>query len=52
VLEVPAGSPAAQAGLRPTHRDIFGDIILGDVIVGGSWRDADRSRTTHVFSLF
>lgn len=23
-----------QAGLRPTHRDIFGDLILGDVIVG------------------
>ncbi|GAX82829.1 hypothetical protein CEUSTIGMA_g10255.t1 [Chlamydomonas eustigma] len=34
VLEVPLGSPAAVAGLRPTHRDIFGDIILGDVVVG------------------
>ena len=34
VLEVPHGSPAALAGLRPTHRDIFGDIVLGDVLVG------------------
>ncbi len=34
VLEVPPGSPAAAAGLRHTHRDIFGDVILGDVIVG------------------
>ncbi|KAG2499440.1 hypothetical protein HYH03_002387 [Edaphochlamys debaryana] len=32
VLEVPPGSPAAAAGLRPTHRDIFGDLALGDVI--------------------
>ncbi len=34
VLEVPSGSSAAAAGLRPTHRDIFGDLILGDLIVG------------------
>lgn len=34
VLEVPAGTPAAAAGLRPTYRDVFGDIVLGDVIVG------------------
>lgn len=33
VLEVPAASPAAAAGLRATHRDIFGDIILGDIII-------------------
>lgn len=33
VLEVPPGSPAAAAGLRPTYRDVFGDIVLGDVIV-------------------
>jgi len=33
VLEVPAGSPAAAAGIRPTYRDVFGDIVLGDVIV-------------------
>jgi S1-C subfamily serine protease len=33
ILEVPAGSPAHQAGLRPTYRDVFGDIILGDIIV-------------------
>ncbi|KAL6751409.1 trypsin-like cysteine/serine peptidase domain-containing protein [Haematococcus lacustris] len=34
VLEVPPGSPGHSAGLRHTHRDIFGDIILGDIIVG------------------
>ncbi len=34
VLEVPAGTPAAAAGLRPTYRDVFGDIVLGDVVVG------------------
>eukprot|EP00878_Enallax_costatus_P011544 GHUV01012052.1.p2 GENE.GHUV01012052.1~~GHUV01012052.1.p2 ORF type:complete len:193 (+),score=24.35 GHUV01012052.1:191-769(+) len=34
VLEVPAGTPAATAGLRPTYRDVFGDIVLGDIIVG------------------
>ncbi|KXZ45912.1 hypothetical protein GPECTOR_49g496 [Gonium pectorale] len=34
VLEVPPGSPAHSAGLRPTHRDIFGDLVLGDIIVG------------------
>ncbi|GLI67696.1 hypothetical protein VaNZ11_011962 [Volvox africanus] len=34
VLEVPPGSPAHAAGLRPTHRDIFGDLVLGDVVVG------------------
>ncbi|GBF98129.1 protease Do-like chloroplastic [Raphidocelis subcapitata] len=34
VLEVPAGSPAAAAGLRATYRDVFGDVVLGDVIVG------------------
>ncbi|KAF5839614.1 hypothetical protein DUNSADRAFT_393 [Dunaliella salina] len=34
VLEVPPGSPGVAAGLRHTHRDIFGDVILGDVIVG------------------
>lgn len=33
VLEVPAGYAAHAAGLRPTHRDIFGQLILGDVIV-------------------
>jgi S1-C subfamily serine protease len=34
ILEVPAGTPAAAAGLRPTYRDVFGDIVLGDIIVG------------------
>lgn len=34
VLEVPPGSPANAAGLRATHRDIFGDIVLGDIVVG------------------
>jgi hypothetical protein len=34
LLEVPAGSPAAAAGLRPTYRDVFGDVVLGDIIGG------------------
>ena len=33
MLDVPVASPASTAGLRPTHRDVFGDIILGDVII-------------------
>jgi hypothetical protein len=42
VLEVPAGSPAAAAGLRATYRDVFGDLVLGDIIGGlgggvGGW---------------
>ena len=32
VLEVPAGSPAATADLRGTHRDIFGNLVVGDII--------------------
>jgi S1-C subfamily serine protease len=34
ILEVPAGSPAAAAGLRATYRDVFGDVVLGDIIGG------------------
>jgi len=41
VLEVPAGTPAAAAGLRPTYRDVFGDIVLGDIVVG-EWSDASN----------
>ncbi len=33
VINVAPGSSAEQAGLRPTMRDEFGRIILGDVIV-------------------
>ena len=33
VLDVPSDSLAAIAGLRSTHRDIFGELILGDIIV-------------------
>lgn len=36
ILEVPAGTAAAGAGLRPTYRDVFGDVVLGDTIVGAS----------------
>jgi S1-C subfamily serine protease len=43
ILEVPAGSPAHQAGLRPTYRDVFGDIILGDIIVGIDGRSVSTS---------
>ncbi|WIA33796.1 hypothetical protein OEZ86_006909 [Tetradesmus obliquus] len=34
VLEVPAGTPAAAAGLRATYRDVFGDIVLGGYLGG------------------
>ena len=33
VLKVSDGSAAQQAGLRPTTRDRFGRIVLGDIIV-------------------
>ena len=39
VLEVPAASPAAAAGLRATYRDVFGDVVLGDVIGAAAQRD-------------
>ncbi len=34
VLGVEPSSPAEQAGLRPTQRDAYGRLLLGDVIVG------------------
>ncbi|WP_047815521.1 S1C family serine protease [Rhodopirellula islandica] len=33
ILEVPDASSAAEAGLMPTRRTRFGDIVLGDIIV-------------------
>mmetsp|Transcript_18687 Transcript_18687/g.33444 ORF Transcript_18687/g.33444 Transcript_18687/m.33444 type:complete len:533 (+) Transcript_18687:41-1639(+) len=36
VLQVVPGSPAAKAGLRPTHRDEFGRPVLGDIILGAN----------------
>jgi S1-C subfamily serine protease len=33
VAEVMPGTPAEAAGLRPTHRDALGRIILGDIII-------------------
>jgi S1-C subfamily serine protease len=33
LMRVEPGGPAADAGLRPTRRDLTGDILLGDVIV-------------------
>jgi len=34
LLEVTPGSPADKAGLRTTKEDSFGNLILGDLIVG------------------
>ncbi|MEZ6088296.1 MAG: trypsin-like peptidase domain-containing protein [Pirellulaceae bacterium] len=34
VLDVPENGNAADAGLRPTRRTRFGEIVLGDIIVG------------------
>jgi S1-C subfamily serine protease len=33
VMRVDPGGPAARAGLRPTRRDLMGNVRLGDVIV-------------------
>ena len=33
ILEVVKGSAADQAGLKPTQRNAFGNIILGDIII-------------------
>nr|AFK34777.1 unknown [Lotus japonicus] len=33
ILQVPANSPAAKAGLIPTTRGFAGNIVLGDIIV-------------------
>lgn len=34
ILQVPANSPAAKAGLLPTTRGFAGNIVLGDIIAG------------------
>ncbi|KAK9040370.1 hypothetical protein V6N11_015534 [Hibiscus sabdariffa] len=33
VLDAPANGPAGKAGLRPTKRDAYGRLILGDIII-------------------
>ena len=33
VMRVDPGGPAARAGLRPTRRDVWGNVQLGDVIL-------------------
>eukprot|EP00899_Mesostigma_viride_P007227 jgi/Mesvir1/16505/Mv10058-RA.1 len=32
ILDAPPSGPAGQAGLRPTSRDSFGRLVLGDII--------------------
>lgn len=34
VLNVPAGSNAEKSGLQPTRRNRYGEIILGDILIG------------------
>jgi hypothetical protein len=34
VADVLANTPAQLAGIRPTHRDAIGRLVLGDIIVG------------------
>ncbi|HEY8432643.1 MAG TPA: trypsin-like peptidase domain-containing protein, partial [Sandaracinaceae bacterium] len=41
VLGVEPGSPAAEAGIRPTQRDAYGRLLLGDVIVGADGQDIE-----------
>ena len=43
LFQVIPGSAAEQAGLRPTRRDVYGRIILGDLIVGGDGKDIRNS---------
>lgn len=33
VLDAPPGGPAGKAGLRPTSRDEYGRLVLGDIII-------------------
>lgn len=33
ILDVQRGGPADKAGLRPTYRDDFGRIVVGDIMV-------------------
>lgn len=47
VLDVPAKSPAARAGLQGTRRSAFGQMELGDIIVG-----ADGMRIRNEADLF
>ena len=34
ILDVAQGSPAAKAGLKGISRDVYGRVLLGDIIVG------------------
>jgi S1-C subfamily serine protease len=34
ILNVPSGSNAEKSGLQPTRRNRYGEIILGDILVG------------------
>jgi S1-C subfamily serine protease len=34
ILNVPPGSNAEKSGLQPTRRNRYGEIILGDILVG------------------
>lgn len=44
ILDVPAGTPAAKAGLRGTYRDEGGRLVLGDIIVKVDGRTVDTQR--------
>jgi S1-C subfamily serine protease len=47
ILDVTPGSPADQAGLQPTRRDSFDNLILGDLIIA-----ADGKPIRNVNDLF
>jgi len=34
VLNVPSGSEAERSGIQPTRRNRYGEIVLGDIVVG------------------
>jgi S1-C subfamily serine protease len=46
---VQPGSPAEQAGLRPTRRNTKGELVLGDVITGVD--DQPVKRTGDLFNI-
>lgn len=43
VLDVAPGGPAGVAGLKPFARDVFGNIVIGDVIVAIDNRPVDNT---------
>lgn len=50
IVEVTQGGPAERAGMKPTYRDRYGRILLGDVIVGIN-KDEIKSEGDFILAL-